>query len=173
MLPKDHWTSHFRMYGSGWVITPWWLSGSWRSVLNNSSVYSCHLFLILSASVRSILFLSFIVPIIAWYVPFVSPIVLKRLLVFRILFFSLCFFVHLRRLSHLSLLFSGALHSVVYTLPFLLCLLLLFFSQLFVRPPQTITLPSCICFSLGWFWSPPPVQWYESLSTVLQALYHV
>ena len=31
MLPKDHVTSHSRMSGSRWVITPSWLSGSWRS----------------------------------------------------------------------------------------------------------------------------------------------
>ena len=55
MLPKAHLTSHSRMSGSRWVITPWWLSGSWRSFLY-SSVYSCHLFLISSASVRSIPF---------------------------------------------------------------------------------------------------------------------
>ena len=30
MLPKAHLTSHFRMSGSRWVITPSWLSGSWR-----------------------------------------------------------------------------------------------------------------------------------------------
>ena len=46
----------------------------------------------------------------------------------------------------------------------------LFFSQLFVRPPQTTTLPSCISFSWGWFWSPPSVQCYEPLSIFLQAL---
>ena len=60
MLPKAHLTSHSRMSGSRWVITPLWLSGSWRSFLYNSSVYSCHPFLMSSASVRSILFLSFI-----------------------------------------------------------------------------------------------------------------
>ena len=32
---------------------------------------------------------------------------------------------------------------------------------------------SCISFSLGWFWSPPPVQCYEPLSIVLQALYQI
>ena len=53
-----------------------------------SSVYSCHLFLISSASVQSILFLSFIVPIFAWNVPLVSLIFLKRSLVFPILLFS-------------------------------------------------------------------------------------
>ena len=39
----------------------------------SSSVYSCHLFLISSASVRSILFLPFIVPIFAWNVSLVVP----------------------------------------------------------------------------------------------------
>ena len=43
-------------------------------------------------------------------------------------------------------------------------------SQLFVRPPQTTTLPFCISFSWEWFWSLPPVQCYEPPSTVLQAL---
>ena len=50
MLSKAHLTSHSRMSASRWVITPLWLSGSWRSFLY-SSVYSCHLFLIFSASV--------------------------------------------------------------------------------------------------------------------------
>ena len=50
ILPKAHLTSHFRMFGSRWLITPSWLSGSWRSFLY-SSVYSCHLFLISSAFV--------------------------------------------------------------------------------------------------------------------------
>ena len=58
----------------------------------------------------------------------------------------LCIF-HLRMLSSLSLLFSGTLHSVRFIFPFLLFLALLFFSQLFVRPSQTTTLPSCISFS--------------------------
>ena len=88
MLPKVHLTSHSRMSGSRWVITPSWLSGSWRSFLYSSSVYSCHLFLISSASVRSIQFQSFIVPIFAWNVPLVSLIFLKRSLIFPILLFS-------------------------------------------------------------------------------------
>ena len=60
MLPKAHLTSHSKMSGSRWVITPSWLSGSWRSFLYSFSVYSCHFFLISSASVKSIPFLSFI-----------------------------------------------------------------------------------------------------------------
>ena len=77
MLPKAHLTSHSRMSGSRWVITPSWLSASWRSFLYSSSVYSYYLFLS-SASVKSIPFLSFIVSIFAWNVPLVSLILLKR-----------------------------------------------------------------------------------------------
>ena len=87
MLPKTHLTSHSRMSGSRWVITPSWLYGSWRS-FHTVFAYSCHLFLIFSASVRSIQFLSFIEPIFAWNVPLVSLIFLKRSLVFPILLFS-------------------------------------------------------------------------------------
>ena len=88
MLPKAPLTSHSRMSGSRWVIIPLWLSGSWRSFLYSSSVYSCHLFLISSASLRPIPFLSFIEPIFAWNIPLVSLIFLKRSLVFPILLFS-------------------------------------------------------------------------------------
>ena len=65
MLSKAHLTSHSRMSGSMGVITPLWLSGSWRFFLYSSSVCSCHLFLISYASVRSIPLLSFINPIFA------------------------------------------------------------------------------------------------------------
>ena len=60
--------------------------------------------------------------------------------------------------------------SCVRFFPFLLCLLLLFFSQLFVRPPQTTILPFCISFFWGWSWSLPPVQCHEPLFMVLQTL---
>ena len=49
----------------------------------------------------------------------------------------------------LFLLFFGTLHSDVYIFPFLLCFSLLFFSQLFVRPPQTAILLFCISFPWG------------------------
>ena len=58
-----------------------------------SSVYSCHLFLISSASVRSIPFLSFIEPIFAWNAPLVSLIFLKGSLVFPIYCFPLFLFI--------------------------------------------------------------------------------
>ena len=88
MLSKAHLTSHSRMSGSRRVITASWLSGLWRCFLYSSSVYSCHVFLISSASVRSIPFLSFVKPIFAWNIPLVSQIFLKKSLVFPILFFS-------------------------------------------------------------------------------------
>ena len=49
MLPKAHLTLHSRMSGSRWVITPLWLSGSWRSFLYSSSV-SVSVFIVLSVS---------------------------------------------------------------------------------------------------------------------------
>ena len=79
MLPKVHLTSDIRMSGSRWVITPSLLFESLRSFLYSSSVYFYHLFLISSASVRSMLFLSFIVPIFAWNVPLVSLIFVRDL----------------------------------------------------------------------------------------------
>ena len=88
MLHKAHLTSHSGMSGCRWVITPSWLSGSLNIFLDSSSVYSCHLFLIPSASVRPIHFLSFIEPTSAWNVPLLSLIFLKRFVVFPILLFS-------------------------------------------------------------------------------------
>ena len=66
VLPKAHLTSHSRMSGSGCVATPSWLLLSSISFLYNYSVYSFCLFLISSTSIRSLLFLSFIVPIFGW-----------------------------------------------------------------------------------------------------------
>ena len=142
MLPKDHLTLHSRTSGSRWVITPSWLCGSWRSFLY-SSVYSCHLFLISSAPVSSIPFPSFILPIFAWSVPLVSLIFMKKFLVFPILFLCIGSW---GRLSYLSLLLFGTLHSNGYSFPFLLCFSLVFFLQLFVRPPQATILPFAFLF---------------------------
>ena len=141
MLPKAQLTSHSRKSASRWVITPSWLSGLWRS-FQYSSVYSCHL-LISSASVRSIPFLSFIEPIFAWNVPLVSLIFLKRSLVFPILWFSSVSLHWSLRKSFLSLLvilWNSAFRCLYLSFS------LLFFSQLFVRPPQTAILLFCIYF---------------------------
>ena len=132
-------------------------------------MYSCHLFLISSASVRSIPFLSFIVPIFAWNVPLVSLIFLMSSLVFPFYCFPLFLCIDWwGRLSYLSLLFFGTLHSDGYIFPFLLCLCLLF-SQLFVKSPQATILPFCISSSWRWFRSLPPIQCNKPLS-ITQAL---
>ena len=166
-------TSHSRMSGSRWVITPSWLSGSWRSFLYSFSVYYCHLFLISSASVRSIPFLSFIEPIFAWNVPLISLVFLKRSLVFPILLFSsisLPWMLRKAFLSLLAILWNSAYNSNAYIFPFLLCFSLLFFLQLFVRPPQTANLLFCISFPWGCSWSLSPVQRHEPPSIVHQVL---
>ena len=94
----DGWKASPTQWTWVWVNSrSWWWTGrpdvlqfmgSWRFFLYSSSVYSCHLFLMSSASVRSIPFLSYIEPIFAWNVPLVSLIFLKRSLVFSILLFS-------------------------------------------------------------------------------------
>ena len=79
MLPKTHLTSH----SGSLALGEWWhhcgYLGHEGLFLYSSSVYSCHFFLISSASVRSIPFLSFIVPIFPWNVPLVSLIFLRDL----------------------------------------------------------------------------------------------
>ena len=148
ILTKPYLTSHSRISGSKWVSTPLWLSGSWRSFLY-SSVYSCHRFLIYLLLLGPY----HTEPIFAWSIPLVSVIFLKRSLVFASLLFSLFLCIdHWGRVSYLSLLFFGTLHSHGYIFPFLLCFSLPFFSQLFVRPPQTAVLVFCISFSWGWSW---------------------
>ena len=124
MLSKAHLTSHSRMSGSRWVwvITPLSLYGLWRSFLYSSSMYSCYLFLISSASVRSIPFLSLIEPIFAWNVPLVSLIFLKRSLVFPILLFpSISLHWSLRKaLSLLAFLWNSAFKWVyLWVIPLL------------------------------------------------------
>ena len=129
------------------MITPLWLSGLWRSFLYSFSVYFCHPLLISSASVRSIPFLFFIEPIFAWNVSLLSIIFLKRSLVYPILLFSSISLHWSLRKAFLSLLaILSTLHSNGYIFPFLLCFLLLFFSQLFARHYQLF------CFYISFPW---------------------
>ena len=140
MLPKAHLTLHSSMSGSRWVITPFWLDLQ-DLFLYSSSGFSCHLFLISFASVRSLPFLFIIEPIFAWNVPLVSLIFLKRSLVFLILLFSSISLPWLLRkafLSLLAILWNSAFKWDIF--PFLLCFSLPFFLQLFVSPPQTAIL---------------------------------
>ena len=148
MLPKAHLTSHSRMSGSRWVITPSWLSGSWRSFLYSSSVYSYHLYLISFASVCPYHFC----PLFCAYLCMKCSLGISN------------FFEEISSLSHSTVFlyffaliteeaflifpcYSVELCIQMYTFPFLLCLLLLFFSQLFVRSHQTTILPFFISFS--------------------------
>ena len=94
-------TSHSRRSGSGWLATSSWILGSF---LYSSSMYSCHLFLDSSASTRSQLFLSFVVPIFGENVPLISPFLLKRPLAFPLLLFSSIFKHCSLKKSFLSLL---------------------------------------------------------------------
>ena len=122
MLPKAHLTSHSRMSGSKWVTTTSWLLGSLRPFSYYSSVYSYHLFLTSSASVRSIPFLSCIEPIFAWNIPLVSKFLeeiscLSHFIVFPYFFafiteegflISPCYFLELCIQMGISFLFSFA-----------------------------------------------------------------
>ena len=129
MLPKAHLTSHCRMSGSRWVITPSWLSGLWRSFLYSAALYCYHLFLISFASVRSIQFLSYIVLIFAWDGSLVSLIFLKRSLVSPILlFFSITLHWTPREafLSLLAILWNYAFKWVYHSFSPLLLASLLF-----------------------------------------------
>ena len=131
-----------------------------KTFLYSYSVY-CHFLLISSASVSSLIYLSFIVPIFAWNVPLVSPIFFKSSLFFSILSFSSTSLGSLKKAFLYLLLFSKTLHSVEYIFPFVRCLSLLLFCQLF--PSQTNTFSVCNSFPLRWFWS-PPIQCHEPLS---------
>ena len=172
MLPKAQLTSHSRMSGSRWVITPSWFSGSWRSLLYSSSVYSCHLFLISSAYFRSIPFLSFIVPIFAWNIPLISLVFLKRSLVFPILLFSSISLPWSPRKAFLSLLathwkpaFKGVYHSFS-PLPFASLL----FSAI-CKPSSDSHFDFFAFLFLGDGLDPYlPVQYHEPPSIVLQEL---
>ena len=102
LIHKDGLTSHSKMSGSRWAIIPSWISGYWRSFLYNSSVYYLHLFLIHSASVKSVPFLFFISTIFAWGVPLVSLIFLNiSCLSHYIIFLFFFFFSFFTKVSFL------------------------------------------------------------------------
>ena len=119
-----------------------------KTFLYSYSVY-CHFLLISSASVSSLIYLSFIVPIFAWNVPLVSPIFFKSSLFFSILSFSSTSLGSLKKAFLYLLLFSKTLHSVGFIFPFLLYLSLIFFSHLLEKLPQTTILPFLHFLFLG------------------------
>ena len=131
MFPKQECDlmSHSRLFGSRWVITPFWLSGSLRPFWYSLSVYFCHLFLIASASLRYIILLSFVVLIFARNVPLVSLTFLKRSLVFPILLFpSISLHCSLKKafLSLLAILWNFAFRWVYLSFSLLPFISLLF-----------------------------------------------
>ena len=101
--------------------------------------------------------------IFLWYLQFSW-----RDLIFPFLLFSSIYLHCSLKKAFLSVCYSLELHSVGYIFPFLPWFLLLFFPQLFVKPPQKTTLPSCISFSLWWFCSLPRVQYNKPLFLVLK-----
>ena len=140
-----------------------------KTFLFSSSVYSCHLFLISSASVK-------VFAVSALYTAHtcmkysldISSFLEEISSLSHSIVFLYFFAFSLRKPSFISPCYS--LELCIPLSIFFPCLLLLYFPQLLVRPLQTTTLPSCISFSLGWFWSLPPVQCYEPPSIVLQTL---
>ena len=96
-------------------------------------MYSCYLFFVSSASVRSLPPLSFYCVHLCINAP-LAPIFLKRTLVFPLqllfLYFSALFSWEGLLIS---LCYSLELHSVEYIFPFLPCLSLLFLPQLFCK----------------------------------------
>ena len=84
--------------------------------------------------------------------------------------FPSAFIDHWERLSFLSFLFFGTLHSEGVYLSFSpLPFASLLFSAI-CKASSHNHFAFCISFSWGWSWSLPPVQCYGPLSIVLQAL---
>ena len=121
-IPSPPLTLFMAMLKPTWLHIPGCLAvGEWShhcGYLDNEDHFCIVLLCILVTSswyhllVRSVPFLSFIVPIFAWNVPLVSLILLKRSLVFPILLFSSFLCVdRWGKLSFLSLLFFRTLHS--------------------------------------------------------------
>ena len=115
--------------------------------LYNSSVYSCHLFLISFASVRSIWSVLYWAHLWMKYSLGISDFLEEISSLSHSIVFLYFFALITEEGFLISLLFFGTLHSDEYIFPFVLCLLLLFYSQLFVRHPQTAILPFCISYS--------------------------
>ena len=152
MLPKARLTLHSRISDCKWVITPSLLSGSLRSFL-----YSSSLFLPLLLNIFCFCYVHTLSVLYCTYLWMKCSLGISHFLTrspfFPILLFS-CISLHcsLKKalLSLLAILWNFACSWHIF--PIHLWLSLLFFSQIFVRPPQTTILTSCISFSLGCQW---------------------
>ena len=136
MFPKAHLTSHSRMFGSMWAITPSWFAGSLELfciVLLCILAHHLNIFCFCSIPTISILYGAYLCMKCSLDISnFLEDIFsLSHSIVFP-LFFCI---VHLGSLSYLSLLFFGNLHSVWYIVPFPLC-----FSSFLRLGPQILKL---------------------------------
>ena len=152
------------------MTTPSWSCRSLRPFYFSSSVYSCYLFLIFSASVRSMLFFVLYCAHLCVKCSLVIYNFLERSLDFPILLFS---FISLHCLFKKAFLISPGYSlelciQLGISFPFSFAFSSLLFSAI-CKATSNNHLPSCFSFSLGSFWSLPPVQCYETLSIVLQA----
>ena len=132
MLPKAHLTLHFRMSSFRWVITPLRLSGHEDLFVQFFCVF-CHLFLISSASVRSIPLLSFFCAHLCMKCSLSISKFLEEISHLSHSIFSLYFFALITEegfLSLIAILWNSAFKWVYIS--FSSFPLLLFFSQLFV-----------------------------------------
>ena len=133
-------------------------------------MYYFRLFLISSASTRSLQFMSFVVPIFGWNVSLIFPIFLKRSLVLPLLLFS-SISIHCllkKAFSSLFLILWNSLFSWMY-----LFLSLLLFASLLSSTICKVSSGSYSAFSFffifGSFCSWSPEQYHKTLSIVLQA----
>ena len=178
MASPTWWTGVWASSGGWWstgnlvCCSPWEKSQTWLSNWNEmNSLYSCHLFLISSASVRSIQFLSFIVLIFTWNVSSVSLIFLKSQIFPFLLLSSISLHWPHRKaiLFFLSILWNSALRWIFVSFSPLHFASLLF--SAICKASSDNHFPFYSSFSWGWFWSQPPIQCYKPLSIVLHALY--
>ena len=144
-----------------------------KTFLYSSSVYSCPLFLISSASVRSLPFLSFTVLIFAWNIPLIYQIFLNRFLVFPILlFFSIPLHCSVKKniLFLLTILWDSAFKWVYLSLSPMPFASLLF--SAICKDSSDNNFAFFHSLFLKTVWSPTPVQYYEPLFIVLQVLFY-
>ena len=134
-----HLTSCSKMSGSRRVVTPSWLSGSWRSFLYGSSVCSCHLFLISSASVSPYHLYPLLCPSLHEMFPCISNFLEEISSLSHSIVFLYSFALILRKtfLSLLAVLWNSAFKWISFLFSFTFASLLFL---LFVRPPQTAIL---------------------------------
>ena len=136
---------------SRWMATSL-SSGPLRPFLHHS-VYSCHLSLMSSESVSSLLFLSFIVPIIAWNISLIPPVFLKGFLLFLFLLFpSVSLQCSLKKalLSLLAFLWNsafGLVHLSHFLLPFASQSYYAFISKV-ISVLSFLSQDLCVCLTL-------------------------